>query len=107
MTASKQPPDQGRIVKFDPTFTTGTIAQIIVVICSALGIFLGLRDDQKQTKADLEQVKAVAIVERVQTAQALAEVKARLDKQGDQLQDIKESLAILRGRAAETTGSKR
>lgn len=93
-------------MKFDPTFNTGTIVQTIVVICTGFGIFMGLRTDQLQNKADIEQVKAIAIVERAQTTAALAEIKLEMKEQGKTLGDLKEGIAILRGRAAEP-GSKR
>lgn len=91
-----------RLMKFDPTINTGTIVQIAVVIASAFAIYTGIRTDQVQTKADLEQVKAIASVERTQTAQALAEIKAEMKEQGKTLGDLKEGIAILRGRAADT-----
>ena len=107
------PPDSGpvplegkRLMKFDPTFNTGTIVQIAVVVASAFAIYTGIRTDQVQTKADLDQVKAIAIVERAQTAQSLAKIEASVSKLQDSNQDIKESLAILRGRAAEPRSGK-
>lgn len=67
-------------MKFDPTFNTGTIVQIAVVVALAFAIYTGIRTDQVQTKADLDQVKAIAIVERAQTTQALAEIKLSVTK---------------------------
>lgn len=88
-------------MKFDPTINTGTIVQIVVVALSAVAIFYGLKADNTATRADLEQTKAVAAVERAQTAQALAEIKAEMKEQGKTLGDLKEGIAILRGRAAD------
>jgi hypothetical protein len=89
-------------MKFDPTINTGTIVQIVVVLASASTIFFGLKAENQQNKADLDQVKAVAAVERAQTTQALAEIKAEMKEQGKTLGDLKEGIAILRGRAADT-----
>lgn len=89
-------------MKFDPQINMGTIIQIAVVACSAFGIYLGLRTDQLQNKADIDQVKAVAIIERAQTTQALAEIKQEMKEQGKTLGDLKEGIAILRGRSAES-----
>lgn len=106
LDSASTPLDGKRLMKFDPTFNTGTIVQIAVVVASAFAIYTGIRTDQVQTKADLDQVKAIAIVERAQTATSLAKIEASVAKLQDSNQDIKESLAILRGRSAEP-GSKR
>lgn len=95
-----------RLMKFDPTINTGTILQTGVIALSAVALFFGLKAENAQNKAELEQVKAVAAVERAQTAQALAEIKAEMKEQGKTLGDLKEGIAILRGRAADT-GAKR
>jgi hypothetical protein len=94
--------DGKRLMKFDPTINTGTILQTVVVALSAVALFYGLKADWAATKADLEQTKAVAVIERAQTAQALAEIKAEMKEQGKTLGDLKEGIAILRGRAADT-----
>jgi len=112
MTRTKPAPLEGdlaegkRLMKFDPTINTGTIMQTVVVALSAVALFYGLKSENAQNKADLEQVKAVAAVERAQTTQALAEIKAEMKEQGKTLGDLKEGIAILRGRAADT-GAKR
>lgn len=93
-------------MKFDPQINMGTIMQMVVVVCSAFGIYAGLRDEQRQTKSDLDQVKAVAVIERAQTVQAIAEIKSEMKEQGKSLGDIKEGIAILRGRAAEPGGKR-
>ena len=76
------------------------IAVSILVVggFSAYGV---LKNDQFQQCADLEQVKAVALIERAQTTQALVEIKASVKELQVSTQDVKESLAILRGRAAD------
>ena len=93
-------------MKFDPTINTGTIVQILVVASSALAIYNGIKTDQVQTRADLEAVKAAASMERDQTKAALSELKADLKELRGATGEIKESLAILRGRAADSGGRK-
>jgi len=95
-------PEGKRLMKFDPTINSGTILQTVVIAISGVALFFGLKADNAATKADLEQTKAVAVIERAQTAQALAEIKLEMKEQGKTLGDLKEGIAILRGRAADT-----
>lgn len=106
LDSGSMPLEGKRLMKFDPQISMGTIIQIVVVVCSAFGIYAGLREDQRQTKSDLDQVKAVAVIERAQTAQAIAEIKLEMKEQGKSLGDIKEGIAILRGRSTEPGGRK-
>lgn len=93
-------------MKFDPTINSGTILQTVVIALSGVALFFGLKAENAQNKAELEQVKAVAAVERAQTTQALTEIKAEMKEQGKTLSDLKEGIAILRGRAADTGGKR-
>jgi hypothetical protein len=93
-------------MKFDPTINSGTILQTVVIALSGVALFFGLKAENAQNKAELEQVKAVAAVERTQTTQALTEIKAEMKEQGKTLSDLKEGIAILRGRSAETGGKR-
>ncbi len=89
-------------MKFDPTVNTGTLLQIVVILASAFTIYSGMREDQVKQKAELEAVKATALAERVQTKEALTELKADMKELQKTTNDVKESLAILRGRAADS-----
>lgn len=92
---------QRKYVRFDPTLNTGHVLQIVVLVVGGFAAYGAIKTDQVQTRSDLEQVKAVAVIERAQTAQAIAEIKLEMKEQGKSLGDIKEGIAILRGRAAE------
>jgi len=97
---------RSQYVRFDPTLNTGHVIQIAVLVIGGFVTFAALKTDQAQTKADLDQVKAVALVESAQTKATLADIRAEMKEQGKTLGDLKEGIAILRGRAAEP-GSKR
>jgi hypothetical protein len=90
-----------RYVRFEPTLNTGHVLQIVVLVVGGFSAYGALKNDQFQQRADLEQVKAVALIERAQTTQALIEIKASVKELQVSTQDVKESLAILRGRAAD------
>lgn len=93
-------------MKFDPTINSGTILQIVVVAASAFGIYSGMRVDQTATRMKVEAVEAAAIADRQQTKEALGDLRGDMKELQKSTQDIKESLAILRGRAAEPSGRK-
>ncbi|MEJ7685609.1 MAG: hypothetical protein WKG52_00665 [Variovorax sp.] len=95
-----------KVVRFDPTFNTGTIVQIVVIVASAFSIYTGLKTDTVQQKAELESVKASALVERIQTKESLADLKADVKEIQKTTNDVKESLAILRGRGSDTGARK-
>ena len=97
---------QRKYVRLDPTLNTGHILQIVVLVIGGFTAYGALKSDAAQTKAELDQVKAVAIIERAQTAQSRSKIESSVAKLQDSNQDIKESLAILRGRAAEPRSGK-
>jgi hypothetical protein len=92
-------------MKFNPEITTGHILQIATIIAGVAIGYGTYREDQSRQDSRIHQIEVIAERDRTDTQKTMVEVKARLDKQGDQLQDIKESLAILRGRAAEAPRS--
>ena len=97
---------QRKYVRFDPTLNTGHVLQIVVLVVGGFAAYGALKSEAAQTKAELDQVKAVAIIERANTTMALAEIKIEMKEQGKTLGDLKEGIAILRGRAAEPRSSK-
>lgn len=91
----------GGLVKFDPTINTGTIIQTLVVLVSVAVGYGQYREDQTKQDGRIAQVETLAEKDREATREALREIKGRVDDLQKSNQDIKESLAILRGRAAE------
>lgn len=95
-----------RLMKFDPQINMGTIIQIVVVAASAFSIYQGIRTDQVETKAAVRAVEAAASTDRNQTKDALSDLKSDIKELQKSTSEIKESLAILRGRAADVGGRK-
>jgi septal ring factor EnvC (AmiA/AmiB activator) len=93
-------------MKFDPTINTGHILTLVVIASSAFMVYTGVREDQVKQRAELEAVKATAATERTQTKETLNELKADIKELQKTTNDVKESLAILRGRAADTGAHK-
>jgi len=96
-----------RYMKFSPEINTGTIIQILVIIA---GIALGygdLKGEQRVQANQLVDMKAQAATTAATQNGALTDIKAELKEIARATQGLKEDVAVLRGRAAETTGVKR
>lgn len=96
----------GRIMKFDPTINTGTIIQTLVFVGSVAVAYGAYREDQTRQDGRIAQIESTAAQERETTRAYLAEIKAEQRDQAKTLGDLKEGVAILRGRAAEPGGRK-
>lgn len=92
---------QKKLIRFDPTFNAGTVAQIIVILCTAATVYTGIKTDQVQQRADLEAVKASALNERLATKESLTDLKADVKELSKGMNEVKESIAILRGRSTD------
>lgn len=106
MTAPKQPPEQGRFMKFDPTINTGTIIQIATVVVLAVAGFSAVKTELATQKVEIEANRLAALRDSKQTEEALKEIRSDIREQGKMLGDLKEGIAILRGRAAEPGGKR-
>lgn len=98
------PPERRRLMKFDPTFNTGTIVQIGVIVIGGLGLVYTMKQDQALQKAELEYVKASILIERASTKDSLIEIKQEVKTLQTSMNAVNESLAVLRGRAAAGSG---
>jgi len=88
-------------MKFDPTINSGTIIQTLVFVISLAVGYGAYREDQARQDGRLTQVEVLADKDRDSTKEALKEIKTQVTDLQKSNQEIKESLAILRGRAAE------
>lgn len=96
-----------KFVRFDPTFNTGTLATIITIVTSAAGIYSGIQSDLVKQKSEMDSVKAIAVVEREQTKAALTDLKETTKDLQRSLGEIKQDLAVLRGRASAENGGRK
>lgn len=96
--------ERKRYMKFDPTFNSGTIAQIVVIVIGGLGVIYTMRQDQALQKAEMEYIKASVLIERASTKDSLIEIKAEVKTLQTSMNSVNESLAVLRGRALAGNG---
>ncbi|KQR55628.1 hypothetical protein [Acidovorax sp. Leaf160] len=101
MTRTPTPKEPGRFMKFDPTVSTGTIIQTLVFIIGVATAYGGYREDQVKQDGRIAMVEALADKDRDSTRESLKKIEGQVADLAKSNQDIKESLAILRGRAAE------
>jgi septal ring factor EnvC (AmiA/AmiB activator) len=106
LDSDHMPLEGKRLMKFDPTINTGTIIQIATVVVLAVAGFSAVKTELATQKVEIEANKLSAQSDIGQTARALAELKSDVKEQAKTLGDIKESLAILRGRASDTGSRK-
>ena len=92
---------KGRYMKFDPTVSTGTLLQIAVILGAATAIYTGIVKDLALQKAEIDNVKVVAAQDRASVKESLIDLKTDIKELQKSTNDIKESLAVLRGRTAE------
>lgn len=93
-------------MRFDPTLNTGHVLQIAVLVIGGFMAYTAIRTEQVETKASVRAVESQAGVDRTQTKEALVDLKGDIKELQKSTSEIKESLAILRGRAADVGGRK-
>jgi hypothetical protein len=91
---------QRKYVRFDPTFNAGTVAQILVLIVGGALAFGAVKTELATQKVEIEANKIAAFRDNANTSEALKELKTDVKELQKGMNDVKESLAILRGRAA-------
>lgn len=98
--------EERRLMKFDPTINTGTILQICVLVVGMVMGYAALKSELETQKVEVAANKLAA--ERADLAQenALKDLRTDMRELRKTVDDIKEGVAILRGRAADT-GAKR
>jgi len=95
-------------MKFNPEITTGTILTIVSMVAT---VFIAYSAIDKQVSNQQIQIRALEVKDGEMTARGnerYGDLKLEIKELKSSVGDIKESLAIIRGRMAEPTprGSK-
>lgn len=96
-----------RIVKFDPTINTGTIIQIATVVLVGTFAVATFKAELSTQAERIETNKVIASRDNGIAVDSLRELKADVKDLQKSVNDMKEGIAILRGRAANTDGGVR
>lgn len=89
------------LMKFDPTINSGTIIQIGVFIVAIAVAFTTVQGELRLQQSTIEANKVTATEAARNQDTATKELKGDLRELQRSVNEIKESVAILRGRAAE------
>lgn len=86
-----------RLVKFDPTISTGTLVQIGVFVVAGFMAWSDVKQNQAVQRAELDQGKAAAVVQ----AEAVKSISSDLKDLTKAVADVRTDVAVLRGRGAD------
>lgn len=95
------PAERKRYMKFDPTFNTGTIVQIAVIVIGGFSLFYAMKQDQALQRQELDFVKASIAIERAGTKDQLKDIKDDVSAIQKSISGMSESIAVLRARSAD------
>jgi hypothetical protein len=93
-----------KLVRFDPTFSAGSIAQIVTLTVSLLVAYGKYEADRATTRAEIDQLKANVMAEKIVAKEAISELKQDVRKVQETVTSVDKTLA---GIKAEIDASKR
>lgn len=89
-----------RLIKFDPTISSGTILQMASMFLVAAGAWATYQSDKATTKLELDQVKSAAAADKLGTKEALSELKSDVREMARTLNQVTQTLAVIEARQA-------
>ena len=66
---------QRKLVRFDPTFSSGNIATIFTIVVGLFGAYGKYESDRATTKQDIDTIKANALAEKIESRAAIKEIR--------------------------------
>lgn len=85
-----------RFFRFDPTVSSGTLIQLVVVMSGAIVAYGTYQADKTQTKADIETVRLSSDNNRIQVQTALTEIKVELREMRDKVDKTAIGVEVLK-----------
>jgi uncharacterized protein YlxW (UPF0749 family) len=67
-----------KLVRFDPTFSTGSIATILSLIGTMLLAYGKYEADRERTRYEIESLKANALAEKIETRAAVNDLRTEV-----------------------------
>jgi hypothetical protein len=65
-----------KLIRFDPTISTGAIAQIVVLLLGLGSAWATYQADRATWRLEIDQIKASATIEKAAAKEAITELKA-------------------------------
>lgn len=82
-----------RLWRFDPTVSSGTLLQLVVLIAGFSSAYATYRSDQATMRLEIEQIKATAIGEKQLARESIAELKVDVRKVQETITSVDKTLA--------------
>lgn len=89
---STKPP---RMVKFDPTLTSGTLIEIIVILAGIAGLYNTITNQQAKTEVEINYMTSIINQEKAVTQRQLMDLKTDVKDIQKSLTNVEVGLARL------------
>lgn len=89
-----------RFLRFDPTVSSGTLLQIMVLAGGAVLAYGAYREDRATTSAAIELVKATQLRDREDVTKALTSISGDVKDLKTKLDGVGENVAVLKGQTS-------
>jgi uncharacterized protein YlxW (UPF0749 family) len=94
----QDPHSRRKLLRFDPTVSSGTLMQILVLIGGGIAAYTTYQTDKATQKLEIEQVKQSAVAEKLATKESLTELKTDVKEVQRTLNQVTNTLAIINER---------
>ncbi|MEO8153552.1 MAG: hypothetical protein ABI605_10820 [Rhizobacter sp.] len=84
-----------RLIKFDPTISSGTIVSLVSMLAVADGAWATYQSDKATTRLELDQVKAAATAEKSSTKESFNDIKGDVKEIQRTLVQMNQTLAVM------------
>ncbi len=92
LSAAKRRP----LVRFDPTFNSGTIVQIVVICVGGLLAFGAVKEQLATQRTDIENVKSNAVAESLRVKDSITDLKGDVKEVQRSINELGQRLAEIK-----------
>lgn len=97
-------PGRKQLFRFDPTVSTGTLLQMLLIAAAAIGMYAANEADKRASLMDVAQIKRDVDTNRVNVKEALGDLRSDVKDIQRTLVDVSQSLAVIKSHADVTKG---
>lgn len=91
--------DKRRVIRFDPTVSSGTILQSLLLVIGAVAGYGQYQADKAKDHAEVAQIKVDADVQRVSVKEKLDDLRTNVNGIQHTLSDVVNTVTILKERS--------
>lgn len=95
-----------KLLRFDPTVSSGTVMQLVVLVGGFASAYATYQSDRATLRLEIEQIKASALIDKQLAKESLFELKADVRKVQETITSVDKTLTGIQARlnAAEKGG---